>query len=129
MSLYLHLRGFTGRGPEIAPWVTGHAINPALQPVLGCIPALTLAAAYVQGDDYAYGRAFMDAAAAVVGDELAAMLQADMLTFQHSGLDRIGERVERLVTRYATVNHPAAREVVDWLCGGYAITGEMLQTQ
>jgi hyaluronoglucosaminidase len=129
MSLYLHLRGFTGRGPEIAPWVTGHAINPALQPVLGCIPALTLAAAYVQGDDYAYGRAFMDAAAAVVGDELAAMLQADMLTFQHSGLDRIGERVERLVTRYATVNHPAAREVVDWLRGGYAITGEMLQTQ
>jgi hyaluronoglucosaminidase len=129
MSQYLHLRGFTGRGPDIAPWITGHAINPALQPTLGCIPALTLTAAYAQGDDYCYGVAFMEAAVAVVGTELAVMLQTDLLTFQSSGLDRIGERTEKLRLRYAAIDHPAAREVVDWLGGGYAITGEMLQTQ
>jgi hyaluronoglucosaminidase len=129
MSQYLHLRGFTGRGPAIAPWVTGHAINPALQPVLGCIPALTLVAAYADSDDYTYGRAFMTAATQVAGPELAAMLRADLLTFQNAGLDRIGERVEKLTMRYAEIDHPAAREVVDWLRGGYAITGEMLQTQ
>lgn len=129
MSQYLHLRGFTGRRPDIAPWITGHAINPASQPVLGCIPALTLAASYQQGTDYRYGAAFMDAAVAVVGAELAGMLQTDLLTFENSGLDRIGERIEKLRIRYAAVDHPAAHEVVDWLDGGYAITGEMLQTQ
>ncbi len=130
MSQYLHLRSFTGRGPDIAPWLTGHAINPALQPTLGCIPALTLAAAYAQGDAYSYGAAFLDAAVAVVGPALAAMLQADMLTFSDSGLDRMSpERKGALRARYTAIDHPAAREVVDWLDGGYAITGEMLETQ
>jgi hyaluronoglucosaminidase len=129
MGNYLHLRGFTGRSPDIAPWITAHAINPALQPTLSCIPALTLVEAYRQGRDYAYGRAFFEAAVAVCGADLARMLQADLLTFQDSGLDRLGERIERLRTRYAGVDHPAAREVVEWLSDGYAITGEMLQTQ
>jgi hyaluronoglucosaminidase len=130
MSEYLHLRAFTGRGPNIAPWISGHAINPALQPTLGCIPALTLPAAYAQGEDYAYGAAFMEAAMAVVGPERAAMLQADLLTFNNAGLDRLSpERKANLRARYAAIDHAAAREVVEWLDGGYAITGEMLQTQ
>jgi hyaluronoglucosaminidase len=65
----------------------------------------------------------------VVGPELAAMLQADMLSLQNTGLDRLGERTATLRARYAACNHPAAREVIVWLDGGYAITGEMLQTQ
>lgn len=129
MSQYLHLRGFTGRGPEIARWITGHAINPALQPVLSCIPALTLIEAYRQGSDFAYGAAFTTAATEVVGADLAAMIAADLLTFNDAGLDRLGDRADRLCQRYAGIDHPAAREIVDWLGGGYAITGEMLQTQ
>lgn len=130
MSQYLHLRAFTGRRRDIAPWISGHAINPALQPTLGCIPALTLPKAYAQGDDYAYGAAFWDAAVAVVGPELATMLQADLLTVNDVGLDRLSpERKANLRARYAAVDHAAAREVVEWLDGGYAITGEMLQTQ
>jgi hyaluronoglucosaminidase len=129
MSQFLHLRGFTGRGPAIAPWISGHAINPALQPILGSIPALTLVDAYRLGEDYAYGRAFVDAAVAVVGAELAIMLQADLLTLNDAGLDRLGDRAVRLRAKYAAINHPAACEIVDWLDGGYAITGEMLETQ
>jgi hyaluronoglucosaminidase len=129
MSQYLHLRGFIGRGPAIAPWISGHAINPALQPTLSCIPALTLIDAYRLGDDYAYGRAFMTAARTVVGEDLAAMLQADLLTLNDAGLDRLGARCARLCTKYGAIDHPAAREIVDWLGGGYAITGEMLETQ
>jgi hyaluronoglucosaminidase len=129
MSQFLHLRGFTGRGPDIAPWITGHAINPALQPTLSCIPALTLIDAYRLGNDYGYGAAFITAAAEIVGPDLAAMLQADLLMLNDSGLDRLGDRADRLRARYATIDHPAAREIVDWLSGGYAITGEMLQTQ
>jgi hyaluronoglucosaminidase len=129
MSNHLHLRGFTGRTADIAKHITAHAINPALQPTLNCITALTLVAAYEQRDDYAYGRAFMQAATRVAGADLAAMLQADMLALQNTGLDRLGERTAKLRARYAAHTHPAACEVVDWLDGGYAITGEMLQTQ
>jgi hyaluronoglucosaminidase len=129
MGNYLHLRGFTGRGPAIANCIGAHAINPALQPILSCIPALTLVAAYEQGDGYAYGAAFMAAASDIVGPALAAMLQADLLTLNNSGLDRLTERLPKLRARYAAIDHPGAAEVVQWLDGGYAITGEMLQTQ
>lgn len=129
MSNHLHLRGFTGRPAEIGAWVSGHAINPASQPVLSCIPALTLVKSYARGSDYCYGAAFRAAAETVVGSQLAAMLQADLLTFQNGGLEQLQERLPRLTERYAGIDHPAAREVCDWLCGGYAITGEMLRTQ
>jgi hyaluronoglucosaminidase len=76
-----------------------------------------------------YGRAFLEAATHVAGPQLANMLQADLLTLQNVGLDRLGERMQTLQARYAAYDHPAAREVIDWLNGGYAITGEMLQTQ
>jgi hyaluronoglucosaminidase len=129
MSNHLHLRAFTGRPAAIADLVSHHAINPASQPLLGCIPALTLPMSYARGDAYAYGAALAEAAEYVCGAELATMLIADLLSFQDSGLDRLGERKEKIRARYAALDHDAAREVVDWLDGGYAITGEMLQTQ
>lgn len=130
MAQYLHLRGFTGRSAAAGKLITHHAINPMSQPHLGCIPALTLPMLYRQGGDYCYGRAFLEAATKAVGLDLAAMLQADLLTLCDSGLDRLSEtRKTKLAARYAVIDHAAAREVVDWLSGGYAITGEMLQTQ
>jgi hypothetical protein len=130
MSKFLHLRGFTGRPAGIAGEIVGHAVNPASQPWLGCIPALTLAASYVQDERYCYGQAFTDAATAIVGAELAAALTADLLTFNDGGLDSIStERRARLVARYSGFEHPAAAEVIDWLNGGYVITGEAVQTQ
>ena len=57
MSRHLHLRGFTGRPAGNAAYLAGHAINPALQPVLTTIPAITLAECYRQGPDYQYGQA------------------------------------------------------------------------
>ena len=130
MSQYLHVRGFTGRSAAIADHVSHHAINPASQPLLNCIAALTLPMLYRDGADYRYSAAFMDAAVIVVGVELAMLLHADLLTLQDAGLDRLSDaRKAKLVTRYGAVAHPAAAEVVDWLQGGYAITGEVLQTQ
>ncbi len=129
MSNYLHVRGFSGRPAEIARHITGHAINPALQPVLSCIPALTLAASYRQGADYCYGAAFFTAAVETVGVELAEMLRADLLGLQNVGLDRLGPRKTSLRQKYAASAHPAAAEIVRWLDDGYAITGEMLETQ
>jgi hyaluronoglucosaminidase len=129
MSNYLHLRGVSGRSAQNTAYITGHAINPASQPILGCIPAITLAQNYRLGEDYCYGQAFMSAATQVVGEELATLLQKDILNLQNVGLDHLEDRKAILRERYSAINHPAAAEIVDWLDGGYAITGEMLQTQ
>jgi hyaluronoglucosaminidase len=130
MSRHLHLRAFTGRPAAIGAQLAGHAVNPASQPTLSAIPMLTLAASYAQGEAYAYGQAFQDAARQVCGEALAAQLTADLLTLQDGRLDDISdERRARLRARYAAFDHPAAREVAAWLDGAYVTTGEELQTQ
>ncbi len=131
MSQYLHLRAFTGRPASNAPYLAAHAVNPALQPTLGCIPLLTLAERYRVGDDgYAYGAAFARAASVVLDEPtLAAALRDDLILLQDTGLDRLGERAEALCVRYAAFNHPAAHEVLAWLEGAWRITHEMVQTQ
>jgi hypothetical protein len=121
MSQYLHLRAFTGRPAAIAAHISGHAINPALQPVLSRIPALTLAENYRAGPNYAYGAAFLCAAKDVLGEDLAMQVQGDLLTLQDSGLDRLGARIEKLRARYRHFDHPGAREIVAWLDGAYRI--------
>jgi hypothetical protein len=123
MSRYLHLRAMTGRS-NLAGLVRGHAVNPANQPTLSRIPARTLAEAYALGDRYDYGRAWGRAARAVLGDDLAAMVERHLYFFQESGLDRLGDTAGRLRERYAVFDHPAAREIVDWLDGAYAVTRE-----
>jgi hyaluronoglucosaminidase len=129
MSNHLHLRAFTGRPHRVGKYVSHHAINPASQPLLGCIPALTLPMRYARGSAYCYGSAFREAAEKIAGPELASLLEKDMLSFQDSGLLLIADRIETIRARYAAIDSPVAREVIDWLDGGYAITGEMLHTQ
>jgi hyaluronoglucosaminidase len=129
MSQYLHLRGFTGRPSALQQHIAAHGINPTLQPVLTRIPALTLADSYRLGDAYEYGAAFFRAAAAVVGEELATLLRDDLLILQDVGLDRLGEKERPLRERYGAVDHAAAREIIDWLDGGYRITDEIVHTQ
>jgi len=129
MSQHLHLRGFTGRPAEIAPLISAHGINMALQPVLSRIPALTLAESYQAGASYEYGAAFDRAAQAVLGEELAQRVRLDILTLQDRGLDRLGERRAALQERYAAYDHPGAKEITAWLDGHYAVTDEEVQTQ
>jgi hypothetical protein len=129
MSQFLHLRGFTGRCHRLADWVSGHAINPALQPYLTCVPAISLAMSYQLGDDYCYGASGYAAAVKVLGPELADMVWADLMSFQDLGLSKLARRREALVDRYGSVNHPAAREILAWLQEAYAATTEMVQTQ
>lgn len=129
MSQFLHLRGFTGRPHTNANHLAGHAINPASQPILSMIPAITLAKSYALGGDYCYGAQAFKAAQTIVGDALAQMLQNDLLSFQDLGLKNLQPRIDALKARYQAIDHPAAREVISWLSGEYAITGEQVQTQ
>ena len=125
MSQFLHLRGFSGRPSAIGGHIAGHAVNPALQPVLSRIPALTLAESYALGERYDYGRAFVAAATTVCGAELAGSLHEDLILLQDTGLDCLDKYADVLRARYAPVDHPAAREVIAWLDGKYRFTGEM----
>lgn len=130
MSQFLHLRGFTGRrGMELVGHAAAHAVNPALQPTLTRIAALTLVDVYEQGDDYQYGEATTRAALQVLGPELGRMVRDDLLTLQDIGLDRLGEKEAILRERYGAVDHPGAREIIEWLDGVYAITEETVHTQ
>jgi hypothetical protein len=125
MSQFLHLRAFTGRQAAIADAIAGHAVNPALQPVLTRIPMLTLAESYETGDAYEYGRAFARAAEAVAGAELGRMLGRDLGRLNDVGLDRLGRAAAELRARYAAFGHPAAREVVAFLDGAYRFEDEL----
>lgn len=129
MSQHLHLRGFTGRPAAIGAHIAGHGVNPASQPLLSRIPALTLAESYARGDSYQYGAAFERAALAILGDELARRVGRDLIALQDRGLDRLGERRAILHARYAAFAHPAAREILAWLEGYWNVTDELVQTQ
>ena len=127
MSQSLHLRAFTGRPAAMAGAIRGHAVNPASQPVLSRIPALTLAESYANGEDYNYGAAFQRAATKVLGPDLAAVVQGHLSLLQDTGLDRLGERAQRLRARYQEFDHDGAREILAWLDGAWAITREDLE--
>ena len=129
MSQHLHLRAFTGRSAAIAPHIAAHGINPASQALLSRVPLLTLAESYKQGEAYDYLAAFGRAAREILGEDLAARLEKDILVLQDRGLDRLGERQASLKARYAAFDHPAAREICLWLDGYWAVTDDLVQTQ
>jgi hyaluronoglucosaminidase len=126
MSPHLHLRAFTGRPAGIAPHIAAHAVNPALQPVLSRIPAISLARSYREGDAYQYGQAFFAAAQEVLGPELARRVQGHLTLLHDTGRDRLGDALPALRARYAAFDHPGAREIVAFLDGAYVMTAEMM---
>jgi hypothetical protein len=129
MSRHLHLRAFTGRPASIGGHIAAHGINTASQAVLSRIPALTLAESYAQGEGYQYLAAFRRAAEAVLGADLADAVERTLLLLEDTGLDGLGdERKARLHDRFSAFDHPAAREILDWL-DGVSTTDDELQTQ
>jgi hyaluronoglucosaminidase len=124
MSPLLHLRAFTGRSAANAAHLVGHAVNPALQPVLSRLPAITLPEVYALGDGYDYRAAFDRAAMRVLGAELADPVIRRVGLFQDVGLDRLGDEAARLRARFSAFDHPAAREIRSWLDGEWRVTSE-----
>ena len=127
MSRRLHLRAVTGRPASNGDLLAGHAINPALQPVLSRIPALTLVESYALGDAYDPGVAFTRAAVAVLGAELAEQVERRLPLLQDRGLDRLNELVPPLREVFAAIDHPGPREVVAWLDGDFRFSSEMFE--
>ncbi|MCA3758431.1 MAG: beta-N-acetylglucosaminidase domain-containing protein, partial [Phenylobacterium sp.] len=127
MSPFLYLRGFTGRPAGIGPRLSAHAINPALQPELTLLPALTLPESYRLGEDYDYGAALAASAQELLGPELSDLVRRHLILLNDTGLDRMDTAVrDRLRGRYAAIDHTAAREIVDWLDGKWVMTLDMM---
>ena len=129
MSQFLHLRGFTGRPAAMSERISAHGINPALQPTLTRIPALTLRDSYSGGDRYEYLASFRAAAASVLGSALGERVYEDLLQLQDIGLDRLGAKEKTLRERYTGIDHAGAREIIAWLDGEYRITDEIIAQQ
>ena len=129
MSQFLHVRAFTGRRSGLREHLAAHGMNPALQPHLTRVPAVTLSRVYELGEKYQYGAALREAARTVLGAELGSKVYEDALFLQDFGVDRLGERANQLRARYENVDHPAAREIISWLDGGYRITDEIVRAQ
>ncbi|MDM7915246.1 MAG: hypothetical protein QUU85_08270, partial [Candidatus Eisenbacteria bacterium] len=53
--------------------------------------------------------------------ELASMLDADLLPLEDLGIDHLHADRGRLRERYAAVDHPIAAEVVRWLDSAYTV--------
>ncbi len=129
MSSFLHLRAFEGRPGGAGEHISAHGVNPASQPWLSRIPMLTLEEVY-GGGEYDPETAFFTAAETVCGSELARMLADDLPLLQDKGLDGMTDKeTAALRNRYAAVDHPCAREIVQWLDGHWRITNEIVQTQ
>ncbi|MFM8820127.1 MAG: beta-N-acetylglucosaminidase domain-containing protein [Phenylobacterium sp.] len=127
MSPFLHLRAFTGRPAGIGPRLSAHAINPALQPELTLLPALTLPESYRLGDDYDYGAALAGAARDALGPDLGDLVRRHLTLLNDTGRDQMDPAVRtRLRARYSGIDHAAAREIVDWLDGKWVMTLDMM---
>ena len=129
MSQFLHIRSFTGRPARLRNHLASHGINPALQPTLSRVPAISLVRAYEQGERYQYLGEFRKAAVEALGEEVGTRIFEDVLILQDIGLDRLGDKAKYLRERYANVENAGAREIIEWLDGGYRITDEIVQAQ
>ena len=127
ISRFLHLLPVRGRPSTLREWCGGHLANPMNQPYLSRLPLASLAQSYRVARQYDADAFWREATDALMGPELGNLLRRDVRRFQIEGLDRIdaGER-ERLRADYARIEHPAAREVCDWLNEGYQFDPECL---
>ena len=119
MSKHLHLRT-PDRPRELFEGISAIAINPMNQSWLSRIPLLAMSRTL--RDDAA-----IDAIEHLLPTELARALRNDADTFQDAGLGEIDDDArQQFVAKYEVFDHPAAREIVDWLQGRYTVSQDIL---
>lgn len=115
---HLHLRPYSGRSSEIRQLTTGYLVNPMNQAHLSKLVLQSLPAMFQPGysEDSAWERGL-----ALLDDEgLAAKIASHAELFQVEGLESLSaQKRSELVSLYAGYEHPAAREIVEWLNGEY----------
>jgi hyaluronoglucosaminidase len=120
-SKFIRIDAFRGRQSSLADLTQAHFVNPMNQCWLSRIPLATLPLVYSCGSHYDAGEAFIRCVRELCGKALGDLLTADLELLQRQGLDGIAEhQLQLLLERYASQHSPCAREIVDWLRGGYA---------
>lgn len=120
----LHLRPFAARGSCSAEALAVHMINPMTQASLGLVSLFSL------GDAGGSDRERVHASAmAALGSVMADLLADDFEALHDEGLDAAPDQLADWRRRYSAIDHPAARELIDWLDGKTAISLDEVQTQ
>lgn len=127
MCRQLHLRAFEGRGVAVSENCDGVFVNPMNQCALSWAPLLTLPWNLWQ-PGYDADAATVAAFRRTLPVTLAKRLERDWRRFAAPGYDGMDEDERNdLAFDYAHIDHPAAREVVDWLRGHTLVGEEVLQ--
>lgn len=116
MCKHLHLRPFSGRGPQVRQLCAGLAVNPMNQAWLSRLVLASLGPC-LDGNP-------SDTLDQLLPAGLARILREDVDSFQDGNLDDLD--TERFLVRYADFDHPAAEEVRGWLRGEYVVGPECL---
>ncbi len=124
MAKKLHLRPFHNRESCSDEHLAAHLINPMSQPYLGMVPLLSLGDGGKESDE----ERVYAAARALFGEPLARLLAEDLAFLHDEGLNGDPDKLAALRARYRSVDHPAARELIDWLDGGYEFDLEKVKT-
>ncbi len=128
MCPFLHLRSFTGRAGEVAPYLSAHGINPMNQAVLSRIPILTELETrdhFLRGEPYSLETAWLRAATQVTGSaEFAEQMKSDLPKFVDTGWVGLGTEGRNTVaeTYSRFPNTPAREEILAWTRGESQVT-------
>lgn len=116
LSPFLPLDPALDRGRALAEHVAGLLVNPINQPGLAMMPLAKIARQW-RGEV----ASFAQIATAYAGAELGAVLAEDLAAFSETGFDGLGpDRRAALSARYRPyAAHPVARDILEWLDGGY----------
>lgn len=118
ISSFLYLKKFNGRR-NLSGHITGHAVNPMVQPRLSTLAACTLPLIYQGKSNEEINAAHLKQAKALFGKAFAMFLKADNLRlFTEVGLKNmtINDRA-RLIELSHIDNTPALAEIEDFLNG------------
>ena len=115
---YLYLEPFAGRR-HLTPYITGHAVNPMVQPLLSTLPSVTLPLLYADATAEEVVAQYRAYAHTIFGKAAPELLNQENLSL----LTRVGrdslskEELQHLQEIIARDNTPALEEIADFLQG------------
>ena len=126
-SQYLHLKPYTGRPYQLKQWARGHIVNPMNQPRLSQLVLQSLQQVYQLDEHYDVDTALNSGLIELLDKPLAQLIKRDWQLFQQTGLvDLSAAKRNELIECYQSYDDVMAREIVDWLQGGYQFDPECL---
>lgn len=117
-SRYLNIKPFSQRPAWLENYTAGHFSNPMNQPYLSLLPLATLSSCYGASDEQL--KKCWEVMARRLSPELSEQLWQDARVFQEQGLDVLeASDWQQEYARYVNSDAVLAREITDWMAGGY----------